>query len=93
MEIDLPRHQVRARGSLVELTATQFSILVLLASHPGRVYSRGEIMAPIWGGEFSRASRAADAHIQNIRKLVEPGPQTPLYIETVRGRGYRFAEI
>ncbi len=93
LEIDLLRQQVQVRGETVELTAAQFRILTLLASHPGRVYSREKIMEPIWGREFSGDSRAADVHIQNIRSRIEPNPKNPRYIQTVRGMGYRFAEL
>jgi DNA-binding response OmpR family regulator len=93
LEVDLIRHQVEVRGEEVELTAAQFRILTLLASHPGRVYSREQIMEPIWGSEYSGDSRAADVHIQNIRKKIEPDSGNPRYIQTVRGTGYKFAEL
>ncbi len=92
LEIDLLRHRVEADGRSVELTAAQFKILVLLATHPGRVYSRAQIMESIWGGE-SVNSRAADMHILNLRKEIEPDPEKPQYLQTVRGLGYRFADI
>ena len=93
LNINLLRHQVQSNGTLVELSAAQFKILVLLASHPGRVYSREQIMEPIWGNGWSGGSRAADVHIQNIRKKIEPVPSNPYYLQTVRGVGYRFAEF
>jgi DNA-binding response OmpR family regulator len=93
LEIDLLRHQVKVGEEIVELTAAQFRILTLLASRPGRVYSREQIMEPIWGNGFSGDSRAADVHIQNIRKQVEEDPKNPSYILTVRGAGYKFAEL
>ena len=91
--IDLTRRRVVAQGSLVELTAAQFNILVLLASHPGWVYSRGQIMATVWGSDFSGDSRAADMQIRNIREKIEPEPKNPRYVLTARGIGYKFAEI
>ncbi len=93
LRVDLLRRQVWARGASVKLTAAQFKILTLLASHPGRVYSREQIMEPIWGKGFPGNSRAADVHIQNIRQKIEPDPTNPRYIQTVRGTGYRFAEL
>ncbi len=93
LEIDLLRHQVRSQGEPVELTAAQYKILTLLASHPGIVYSREQIMGPIWGEGFSVDSRAADVHVQNIRQRIEPTPADPHYILTVRGMGYKFAEF
>src|SRR3712207_324358 len=91
--IDLTRRQVVVRGTPRELTAAQFNILALLASHPGRVYSRGQIMATVWGTDFSGDSRAADMQIRNIREKIEPDPKNPRYVLTARGMGYKFAEI
>jgi DNA-binding response OmpR family regulator len=93
LEIDLLRHQVRVHNETVDLTAAQYKILTLLASHPGRVYSREQIMEPIWGEGFSVDSRAADVHVQNIRRRIEPAPADPRYVLTVRGIGYKFAEF
>ncbi len=91
LEIDLLRHRVEVEGRPADLTAAQFKILALLASHPGRVYSREQIMEPIWGSEGGN-SRAADMHILNLRKEIEKDPENPRYLQTVRGLGYRFAE-
>ena len=91
--IDLARRQVVAQGTPVDLTAAQFDILLLLASHPGWVYGRGQIMETVWGTEFSGDSRAADMQIRNIREKIEPDPKNPRYVLTVRGMGYKFAEI
>jgi DNA-binding response OmpR family regulator len=91
--IDPTRRQVVAQGTAVELTTAQFDILLLLASHPGRVYGRGQIMQTVWGTEFSGDSRAADMHVRNIRERIEPDPKNPSYVLTVRGVGYKFAEI
>lgn len=91
LEIDLLRHRVEVEGHPVNLTAAQFKVLALLAAHPGRVYSRAQLMEAVWGGE-SGNSRAADMHILNIRKEIEPDPENPRYLQTVRGLGYRFAE-
>ncbi len=91
--IDLTRRGVVAQGTSVDLTAAQFNILVLLASHPGRVYGRGQIMQVVWDTEFSGDSRAADMQIRNIREKIEPDPKNPRYVLTVRGVGYKFAEI
>ena len=93
LAIDLARRQVVAQGTPVDLTAAQFDILLLLASHPGWVYGRGQIMETVWGTEFSGDSRAADMQIRNIREKIEPDPKNPRYVLTVRGMGYKFAEI
>ena len=91
--IDLFRRQVLVQESFVELTATEFEILSFLAASPGRVYSREQIMQHIWDGEFYGEPRTADVHIQHIRKKIEADPKNPYYIKTVRGMGFKFAEI
>ncbi len=93
LAIDLMRRQVVVHGAPVDLTTAQFGILLLLASHPGRVYGRGQIMETVWGSEFSGDSRAADMQIRNIREKIEPDPKNLRYVLTVRGVGYKFAEI
>ena len=92
LTIDPARRQVVAQGTPVDLTTAQFDILLLLASHPGRVYGRGQIMQTVWGAEFSGDSRAADMQISNIREKIESDPKNPRFVLTVRGVGYRFAE-
>jgi two-component system alkaline phosphatase synthesis response regulator PhoP len=93
LTIDLSRRQVWVREELVDLTATEFEILSLLAAHPGWVYSRQQIMQQLWDGDFYGEVRSADVHIQRIRKKIEPDPREPSYIQTVRGIGYKFAEL
>lgn len=93
LEVDLFRRQVLSGGSTVELTAKEFEVLALLASHPGRVYSREQIMRHLRGGEFSGEPRAADVHVRHIRSKIEPDPKNPRYVQTVRGMGYRFADL
>jgi len=93
LELDLLRRQVFVGGSSVELTAKEFEVLALLAAHPGRVYSREQIMRHLWDGDFFGEARAADVHVQHIRKKIESDPKNPHYIQTVRGMGYRFAEL
>ncbi len=91
--IDLSRRQVWAGGEQVDLTATEFEILTFLAAHPGWVYSRQQIMQQLWDGDFYGEARSADVHIQRIRRKIESDPKTPRYIQTVRGIGYKFAEL
>jgi DNA-binding response OmpR family regulator len=93
LTVDLLRRQVVLGGKEVELTAREFDVLALLASHPGRVYSREQIMRHLWDGDFFGEARAADVHVQHIRHKVEPDPKNPRYVQTVRGAGYRFAEL
>jgi two-component system, OmpR family, alkaline phosphatase synthesis response regulator PhoP len=93
LTIDLLRREVLAGGRPVELTAKEFEVLALLASSPGRVYDREQVMAHLWGGDFFGEVRAADVHVQHIRQKIEPDPKNPRYVQTVRGVGYRFAQL
>ena len=91
--IDLSRRRVWVDGEQVDLTATEFEILAFLAAHPGWVYSRQQIMQQLWDENFYGEARSADVHIQRIRKKIEQDPRNPRYIQTVRGIGYKFAEV
>jgi DNA-binding response OmpR family regulator len=93
LQIDLLRREVRSQGEPVYLTSTEFDVLALLANSPGRVYSRQQIMRHLWDGDFFGEARAADVHIQHVRKKIEPDPKNPRYLLTVRGVGYKFADI
>lgn len=85
--VDAPRRTVTARGSTVSLTTTEFDILALLASDPGVVISRSELLAHIWGPEFVGDDHLVDVHVANLRRKIGDG-----FIDTVRGVGYRLAE-
>lgn len=88
--IDLEQHTVH-RGSVpVELTPTEFDILVVLARQPKRVFSRLQIMEQAQGDAFEGYERTIDAHIKNIRLKLEPNPKDPEYIQTVFGIGYKL---
>jgi two-component system, OmpR family, alkaline phosphatase synthesis response regulator PhoP len=91
--IDLLRRQVWVEENRVDLTAAEFEVLSALAAHPGWVYSRQQIMEQLWDGEFYGELRTADVHVRNIRRKIETDPRKPRYILTVRGMGYKFAEI
>ncbi len=93
LTIDLLRRQVWVGEKRVDLTAAEFEVLRSLATHPGWVYSRQQIMEQLWDGEFYGEVRTADVHVRNIRRKIETDPKNPRYILTVRGMGYKFAEI
>lgn len=88
--IDLQQHTVSLAGKPVELTPTEFEILVTLARQPKRVFSRLQIMEQAQGDAFEGYERTIDAHIKNIRLKLEPNPRRPIYIQTVFGLGYKF---
>jgi two-component system response regulator RegX3 len=92
VSIDLARHLVAVRGEPVNLTRSEFQVLRLLAGSPGQVFSRKEIMEELWQSEFNGDVRACDVHISNLRQKIEPDPQDPELVLTVRGVGYKLAE-
>jgi two-component system response regulator RegX3 len=92
VSIDLARHVVTVDGDPISLTRSEFQLLRMLASRPGEVFSRAQIMEELWQTEFEGDERACDVHISNLRHKVEQDPQRPKLILTVRGIGYKFAE-
>lgn len=90
LEIDLLGHTVRRAGQPIDLTRTEFDILVALAKQPKRVLSRMQIMEQAMGDSFEGYERTIDAHIKNLRNKLEPNPRQPAYIHTVFGVGYKF---
>jgi DNA-binding response OmpR family regulator len=88
--IDEPRREVTVRGAGVDLTPTEWGILVALATVPGRVYSRYELINRIRGHEFEGHERTVDSHVKNLRGKVEEDPGSPRIVQTVLGRGYRL---
>ncbi|MCE5208589.1 MAG: response regulator transcription factor [Chloroflexi bacterium] len=88
--IDVQQHTVHLANRPIDLTPTEFDILVTLASQPKRVLSRMQIMEQAQGTAFEGYERTIDAHIKNIRIKMEPNPKKPVYIKTVFGLGYKF---
>jgi DNA-binding response OmpR family regulator len=72
------------------LTRREFDLLVFLAAHPGRVYSRQELLDKVWGVDFIGGERTVDQHITQLRAHLGDEPSEPAYLETVRGKGYRM---
>jgi DNA-binding response OmpR family regulator len=92
LTIDLARRVVEFGGNRVQLTYVEFELLRILASHPGRVYSRRMLLEALWGGADYREPRTIDVHVRHLREKLEPDPAEPEYILTVRGVGYRFRD-
>lgn len=90
MEIDLTKHIVRVGGNEVVLTPIEFNILQLLASAPGRVYSRQELLNAIWETAYEGYKRNIDPHVNRLRTKIELNPKRPKYVLTVWGIGYKF---
>ncbi len=90
--LDLPRMRVTVGGEEIELTAMEFQLLQALASQPGRIFTRSQLLNAVHGVAIESYERAIDAHIKNIRRKLEPVPHEPRYIQTVYGVGYRFSD-
>jgi DNA-binding response OmpR family regulator len=88
--IDEPTRTLNVHGRTVDVTPTEWGILLALASAPGRVYSRAELINRVRGHEFEGYERSVDSHIKNLRRKVEPDPHHPSVVLTVLGGGYRF---
>jgi len=92
LTVDLARRLVEVGGRRVQLTYVEFELLRILASHPGRVYSRRMLLEALWGGADYREPRTIDVHVRHLREKLEHDPGEPEYILTVRGVGYRFRD-
>ena len=90
--IDVERHEVEVRGKPVTLTAKEFDLLLYFAQHPGRVYTREQLLDQVWGYQHSGYDHTVNSHINRLRSKIETDPQNPEYIHTVWGVGYKFAE-
>jgi DNA-binding response OmpR family regulator len=88
--IDEPRRRLTVRGAEVDLTPTEWGILVALATVPGRVYSRFELINRVRGYEFEGYERTIDSHVKNLRRKLEKDPGSPEIVQTVLGGGYRL---
>jgi len=90
--IDVSGRNVFIDHQPVELTAKEFDLLLYFARHPGRVYSRGQLLDYVWGYSHNGYEHTVNSHINRLRKKIEKNPQQSQYIETVWGVGYRFRE-
>jgi two-component system alkaline phosphatase synthesis response regulator PhoP len=91
LEFDLAAHDVRIDGDRVHLTPSEFRLVALLASDPGRAFSREELVRHLWETEYTGGERAVDAHVVNLRRKLEHDPADPRRLLTVRGIGYALA--
>ncbi|MCD4700061.1 MAG: response regulator transcription factor [Phycisphaerae bacterium] len=91
LEIDPARHTAVLEGQSLQLTPSEFDLLVVLARHPGHTLTRQQLMEDLYPGAASAIDRSVDSHIKNLRRKIESASNT-LLIETVYGVGYRFVE-
>jgi DNA-binding response OmpR family regulator len=90
LEVDLHSHQARYAGEPLHLKPKEFDLLVFLMRHPGRAFSRDQLLEQVWGYDYAVDTRTVDVHVRWLREKIESDPSTPQLIETVRGVGYRF---
>jgi two-component system alkaline phosphatase synthesis response regulator PhoP len=92
LTIDLQRRSVRRGNEQIELTATEFDLLAILAREPGRPFTRTQLLELAYDVSYAGFDRTVDAHIKNLRRKIEPDPREPKYVLTIYGVGYKFAE-
>jgi DNA-binding response OmpR family regulator len=88
LSVDIPRHQVSVKGKLIDLTATEFKLLIMLIQRRGRVQSREQLLQDVWEYEATIDTRTVDTHMRRLREKLGSAAK---YLDTVRGVGYRFA--
>jgi two-component system response regulator RegX3 len=89
-ELDLVAHVLRHDGDEVHLRPKEFGLLAQLASRPGRVHTREELLERVWGRDHASGARTVDVHVRWLRSKLEPDPERPVHLVTVRGMGYRL---
>ncbi len=92
LSLDPEKHKVSRDGVAINLTSSEYKLLHTLMAVPGRVFSRTELLRHFYDHEEAVVDRVIDVHINKLRQKIEPNPSHPVFIETVRGFGYRFAE-
>ncbi|MFB3815706.1 MAG: winged helix-turn-helix domain-containing protein [Terriglobales bacterium] len=90
LEIDTGAMSLKVRGKPVTTTATEFRLLDYLARHPGRVFTRDQLLDAVWRDTAFVTPRSVDVYVRRLREKIERDPEQPLYLRTVRGAGYRF---
>ena len=90
LAIDGSAMQLSVKGELIPTTATEFRLLDYLARHPGRVFSRDQLLDAVWGDTRFVTPRSVDVYVRRIREKIEIDPESPRYLKTMRGAGYRF---
>jgi two-component system alkaline phosphatase synthesis response regulator PhoP len=92
LQIDLQRRSVRRGDAQIDLTATEFDLLAVLARDPGRPFTRTQLIELTYDVSYAGFDRTIDAHIKNLRRKIEPDPRNPRYVVTVYGVGYKFMD-
>jgi DNA-binding response OmpR family regulator len=90
-EVDLEARRLTVAGKPVALTAREFDLLAFFVAHPGRVYSREQLMQAVWGARYTGTARTVDNFVARLRGHIGDDAEKPRHLETVRGYGYRFS--
>ena len=90
VDLDLAARELRCRTGPIHLRPKEFGPLALLVSHPGRVFTRRELLGQVWGDGDRARSRTVDVHVRWLRSKIEPDPGRPVHLVPARGAGYRF---
>lgn len=90
VEMDTERHEVRVRGSVVELPPKEFALLEVLLRRAGKLMTREALITQVWGEEYYGDTRTLDVHVKRLRAKLEEDPRNPKHLRTVRGLGYKF---
>ena len=93
LQLDVTRHSASVDGHPLQLTRSEFRLVSLLASAPGRVFTRDELVRHLWQSDFVGDRRAIDVHVSNLRRKLEPDPRHPRRLVTVRGVGYKLDAV
>jgi DNA-binding response OmpR family regulator len=93
LHLDISRHSATIDGRPLRLTVSEFRLLQLLASDPGKVFTRDDLIRQLWESDFTGDRRAIDVHISNLRRKLEPDPRNPQRLITVRGVGYKLVAV
>jgi two-component system, OmpR family, response regulator RegX3 len=93
LELDIPHHAATIDGKPLRLTVSEFRLVSLLASEPGRVFTRDDLIRHLWQSDFVGDRRAIDVHVSNVRRKLEPDPRNPQRLLTVRGVGYKLVAV
>jgi len=92
LSIDTAKLRVQRAGTPIDLTPTEFQILLALARRPGRIFTRAQLLDVVRGSDVESFERAIDAHVKNIRRKLERDSRRPRYLLTVYGLGYKFSD-
>ena len=90
LTLDLARRQLRRGESAIPIRPKELDLLAFLALHPGRTFSRDQLLNEVWDISFAGGTRTVDVHVRWVRQKIEPDPSNPRHLITVRGAGYRF---